>query len=97
MEELRRFKRVAFSGAVQYRTTPWGESKGCLACDFSIGGIRLRVDDFIALNTDLFMDVALPTRNAFQVSGRVAWVQRVPHSESYQVGVEFRPPDKQPR
>lgn len=90
MLEQRKFRRFPLSEGVQCRLSPGQEPMGCLACDLSAGGVRFRAQEFIPLNTELFLQIPLPTRNLLQVKGRVAWVQRVPHGETYQVGVEFQ-------
>ncbi len=89
MHEQRKSRRFPLSEGVQYRRSPGQEPVGCLSCDLSSGGIRFRAQEFIALHSELFLEIPLPTRDILQVAGKVAWVQRIPHGEMYQVGVEF--------
>lgn len=89
--EQRRFRRIFYASAVQYRLSPGQEPSGSLSCDYSVGGIRLRAHNFIPLKTKLFLDFVAPKEALKQVVGQVVWVQRLPHGETYQVGVEFEP------
>lgn len=92
MSNLRKYERTPYPEPVQYRRLPGDEPLGCVACDCSRGGLRFKSQDFIPLKTNLFFDMMSPTREVMQVAGKVVWVQRVPHGEMYQVGVEFESP-----
>jgi hypothetical protein len=94
MLEQRRYPRMSFLEPVEYRTTSGRESEGCLASDYSIGGMQLVSQKFISLNTHLLLDFISPTRKFLQMAGKVIWVQRVPHLESYRLGISFEKSDQ---
>lgn len=91
MEEKRRFKRITFREPVQFRTPGQMESASCLACDLSEVGIRLNSDKFIPLRERMAITLQMYTKNPVNFQGHVAWIQRVPHSEYYQLGLAFDP------
>lgn len=98
MNEMRKYPRVPFREGVHFHIQnldqpleePFRMSGGCLAYDLSEGGIRCWVDEFIPLNTEITVDFYLDPTLPVAVTGRVVWVQKVPHSESYQIGLEFK-------
>ena len=91
MEEKRRFKRVPFKEPVQFRTPSQMEPGACLACDLSEVGIRLNSDKFIPLQERMALTLQVGAGNPINVQGHVAWIQRVPHSDYYQMGLAFDP------
>ena len=90
MDEQRKFERQDYRDPVQYRITPGQEPRGCVAYDFSGGGARFRASEFIPLNAEIYLDIRFPEIHIQQLPVRVAWVQRVPNSEMYEIGVEFK-------
>ena len=90
MDEQRKFERRGYRDPVQYRLSPGEEPRGCLAYDFSVGGVRFRASEFIPLNAEIYLDIQFPEIHIQQLPVRVAWVQRVPNSELYEIGVEFK-------
>jgi hypothetical protein len=91
MEDKRRFTRIPFKEAIQYRTPGQSEAEACIACDLSEVGIRLNSFRFIPLRERMALTVQLDQEAPITVQGHVIWVQRVPHSEFYQVGLAFDP------
>ena len=91
--EKRKFVRVPYREPVHYTAMGGPDGfGGCVAYDISEGGLKLKLNDFIPLNAEIHLSVTLgPTTSTrtFALNGRVVWVQRVPFSEWYQVGVEF--------
>ena len=92
MENKRQSLRIPYREAVQFLTPGQSEPEACLACDLSEGGIRLNSFKFIPLHEKMALTLQVDTGNPIDVQGRVVWVQRVPHSEYYQVGLVFDPP-----
>lgn len=94
MDDHRKSPRVDFREPVRYavKDSERGPGRGgdCLSCDLSAGGIRIRADEFIPLQADLTLDFNLQPDAPLAMEGRVAWVQKVPHAETYQIGVQFR-------
>ncbi len=97
MEKRRKFKRVAFREAVRYQIregfipessqgNSWG---GCCGCDLSEGGARLHMNDFVPLNARVSVSFQMGSDCINDLEGKVVWVQKVPCSESYQMGLEF--------
>ena len=87
MLEKRRFRRIAYKEPVQFRVPGQAEPEGCLACDLSEVGIRFNSHKFIPLQERM----AITLEGNINIQGQVMWVQRVPHSEYYQVGLAFDP------
>ncbi len=89
MEEQRHFKRVVFREPYQLSTCK-GELVGAsVAFDLSAGGIRLRTEEFLPKNSQVAVSFRCKDNRILTINGRVAWVQKVPHCDSYQAGLEF--------
>ena len=89
MEERRRSTRAVFREALEYRTQDRENLIGSVGYDISEGGVRFQSDDFIPLHAPLFIRMALSPNQSIDLHGRVVWVQMVPHSERYHIGLEF--------
>jgi len=87
------FNRVDFKEPVEYYYRPGDNPSGCLGFDISEGGIRFKTDHFIPLNTDVTLQFMLRSKQMVEMTGRIAWIQKVPHCESYEVGLEFNDTD----
>ncbi len=89
-QEKRRFKRAKFGNPVSFRLKEGGSFSGCLAHDISEGGMRVQVNDFLPVNTEMILQSRIPqTSKVIDVAGRITWLQRVPFSDRYQVGLQF--------
>ncbi len=89
VQNHRRFRRVIFREPYQL-VTDRGESLGAsVAFDLSVGGIRLRTEDFLPVNSRVSIRFSCSDNRVVNLNGRVAWVQKVPHSDIYQAGLEF--------
>ena len=91
--ERRRHKRLKFSESVQFQHRDPSQYGGCLSKDISEGGIRLNFSDFVPIDTELVLSVNLAKDKMIDCMGRVVWVERVPFSEQYHVGIEFTESD----
>ena len=88
--EQRKTTRVAFKEAIGYEVRGLDLSGGTLACDLSETGLRMILDRFIPLNTEIKFKLRFGSNSRMiEVLGKVVWVQRVPFSERYQVGIKF--------
>lgn len=95
--EKRRYKRIAFREAVEFHVLPGAPAHGaplpsfggCLSWDLSEGGLRFRAYSFIPLNTDLSVEFSVENDRTVKLVGRVVWIQKLPHSEQYNLGLEF--------
>lgn len=98
MEERRRFKRVTFGEPVEYHmieepiVSAFEGNKfgGCAGCDLSEGGVRLQLNNFVPLKAGMSVTFSLLKNPVTGLEGRVAWVQKVPYAENYQMGLEFQ-------
>ncbi|HPN57169.1 MAG TPA: PilZ domain-containing protein [Candidatus Omnitrophota bacterium] len=98
MFEKRRYKRIVFREAIEFHVLPGGPAGhgvplpsfgGCLSWDLSEGGLRFRAYSFIPLNTDLSVEFSIDHDQSVTLIARVVWVQKLPHSEQYNLGLEF--------
>jgi len=89
VDNQRQFPRIDFAEPVEYRLNEGIPASGSLGYNISEGGVRLRTDQFIPLNADMVLNFRLNSDAPLSVPGKVVWVQKVPHAESYQVGVQF--------
>jgi c-di-GMP-binding flagellar brake protein YcgR len=94
MEEKRRYRRVNFREPVLYRPLNSQQETGCLGYDISSGGVRCAVNDFIPLGQELNLTLHLKNEQVVELTGRIVWIQKSPHSENYQVGLRFLNPEK---
>src|SRR3989338_8112893 len=88
-DNKRRFKRIGFREPVSYQTIQGSHFGGCLGLDLSAGGLRFYFSDFLAPQTEMVFNFPLRYQYRASINGKVAWVQKLPHSEQYQIGVEF--------
>ena len=103
MDEKRTARRVIFRRPIEFEVlggsfpaveAGLGEVQGkcfggCLGFDLSLGGIRLYANDFVPVETVLTVRFSVFNEHVISAEGRVVWVQRIPHSEYYQVGLQF--------
>ena len=88
-KEKRRLKRVEFREPLRYSKGALIPLSGSLAYDLSEGGLRFQTEDFIPLNESLAIMMELSPEKVLSLHGRVVWVQMVPHSDRYHVGLKF--------
>lgn len=88
--EKRHFARFTFREPVGYQIHEDTPDTGSLSKDLSLGGVRIRVQEFIPLRTVLNLKIHLkhPERQV-PVKGEVVWVREVPHSEVFDIGIRF--------
>lgn len=95
MEERRDTPRVPFRRAVQYFLSDrsaagtLAQSRGCLGCNLSRGGMRFYAEDFLPSSAAIRLTLPLRTETPLTLEGRVAWAQKIPHASNYVVGVRF--------
>ena len=87
--ERRQFKRVRFSEPIEFHVKNTSQFGGSLSCDLSEGGMRLYLNDFVPLNSEITIQWPLPTNDIVECRGHVAWVEKLPYSDRYQAGVTF--------
>ena len=86
--EKRQDVRVIFKKPVQFQLRNSGKLEGCLGQDIAQGGMRINVEDFVAVNSEMRIQIKL--RNYIEdIIGHVQWVIKVPHADRYQIGLKF--------
>ena len=75
--------RVQKPGSIQLVET--------LTKDLSTGGMRFLSPTIFPVSTDLQVELVLSTGGEpFSVRGRAAWVQMIPHSDQFDIGISFQ-------
>ena len=87
--DLRQVPRRQFREPVQLYTKARRQAGYCLGYDISKKGLRITVEDFIPLNSEVMVKLTLPNGKTAELLGLVIWVNQLPHSERYQVGLKF--------
>ncbi len=88
-EEKRNFQRVNRTQPVRFQLKDPSQFGGSLSCDLSEGGIRVHLNDFMPLNTELTLAIQLADESMVECPCRVAWVKKNRFSDRYQAGLEF--------
>ena len=90
MLERRRYIRIPERQKISYKVLPDRKSQGFLTKDISQGGIRFLVHNFIPPESLLEVRISFDeVLFSFESIVRVVWIERQPHSERYEIGVEF--------
>lgn len=92
-EERRIAQRVNFREAVRYELTDPSYFKGCVAYDLSETGVRLRLTEFLPVNTEVVLNLTLQSGQSVECMGRIVWISQIPFMDHYQAGVEFSNPE----
>lgn len=88
--EKRKFRRIRFSDAVHYHMKEESGFGGCLACDIGEGGMMVNFNDFVPVNSEMTLQLRLPSvEKIVDVTARVAWLQKLPYSDRYHIGLVF--------
>ncbi len=88
--ERRKFKRTELDVPVRYKFKNSKEFGSTLSRDISEGGVRLSVDKFVPVNTDVVLELGLgKLSNMINAVAKVAWTNFIPFSDRYQLGLEF--------
>lgn len=92
VKERRRHPRVNARLPLQYKDIqrPIEAYSGTLSRDVSEGGIRFLSNEFLSVFTRLLLEVSIPSLSRpIKAISKVAWIQKVPRSNQYNVGVRF--------
>ena len=95
-KEKRQFQRFNAKFPIRYQIKRGGFFASALTADVSLSGTRLNADRFFprGLNLNLQLNILSKIINPI---GKVIWSQPLPHSNRYQMGIEFieiNPQDK---
>jgi len=90
MEERRKYVRIPENSRISYRCVSSEKVSDHMTKDLSQGGIRFLVHDFIPKGSHLKIKLDLPgALVAIEAMVRLVWIRSVPHSDEYEVGVQF--------
>ena len=90
MIERRRYIRIPDRQKISYKVLPDRKAQGFITRDISQGGIRFFVHTFVP--PESLLEVRITFERflfSFEAIVRVVWVEKEPHSERYEIGVEF--------
>ncbi len=87
--EKRECCRKKFNYPVNFEIKGNHVSGGCLSYDISLKGLRIYLSNFVAVGTQLNLQVNLGSRNFTEMVGQVVWLKRVPFSDRFLVGLKF--------
>ncbi len=93
IDEKRVARRINFREAVRYELKDPAYFKGCVAYDLSETGVRLRLAEFLPLNTEVVLNLTLQSGQTIECMGRIVWISQIPFMDNYQAGVEFSNPE----
>ena len=86
--DRRHFPRLRYRAALRYQVRGKPEYSNVLCENISSGGIGISNDRFIAPSTLLELELSLYKRMLTSI-GKVAWASAAPHSDRYNMGVQF--------
>ncbi|MEW6101788.1 MAG: PilZ domain-containing protein [Candidatus Omnitrophota bacterium] len=87
-EDKRRFPRITLKTSLGYQVRGKPNIINAVCDNLSCGGASFTNNDFIAPNTILALEINVPQR-VIRPFGRIAWVNSLPHSNRYRMGIEF--------
>lgn len=88
-KERRISERSRLSDSVEFQFKDPRHFGGSLSCDVSQSGIRIHLNEFVALHTELNLRVKLKKDQFVDCRGEVVWVSQQPYSDRYQAGLKF--------
>jgi len=92
VKERRRFPRINARLPIQFKDIqrPIETYTGTLTKDVSESGARFISSDFLSIFTRLLLEVTVPAfSRPVKAISKVAWIQKIPRSNQYSVGVQF--------
>lgn len=92
VKERRRFPRINVRLPLQFKDVqrPIETYSGTLTKDISEGGVRFISGEFLSIFTRLLLEVSVPSfSRPIKAISKVAWIQKIPRSNQYNVGVKF--------
>jgi Tfp pilus assembly protein PilZ len=89
-KERRQTERVDSRCPLRYQFKGQPNFYETVTRDISEGGLRFITNQFIPAFAELFLEFSLrSSMEPVQAAAKVSWVQKVPHSDQYQVGAHF--------
>ena len=88
--ERRQYNRWSHAWPVRLQWKDPSQFGDCLSCDLNTDGIRVRLNNFVPLDTELTLQIQLADERVVDCLVRVAWVEKDRFGEHYQAGLEFK-------
>ena len=88
IKEKRKFPRINAKFPIRYQIKRGGFFASALTDDLSLSGARLNADRFFPQGLKLNLELNILSKIINPV-GKVIWAQPRPHSDRYQMGIEF--------
>ena len=63
---------------------------GCLAADISDGGMKVSLNNFVPVDTELSLEVQLASQRIVDCVANIVWIEKMPYMDRYQVGLKFK-------
>jgi len=90
MKDQRKYVRIPESSQLFYQVILSDKVVECITKDISAGGIKFIAQEFIPHGSHLRIKVNFhKTSFSFEALVRWVWAREIPHSEEYEIGVEF--------
>jgi Tfp pilus assembly protein PilZ len=92
VKEKRSSPRINARVPVQFKDIqrPIETYTGSITKDISSGGLRFSSNEFLSIFTRLLLEVSVPSfSRPVKAISKVAWIQKVPRSNQYNVGLQF--------
>jgi len=96
IKEKRHFPRIKVKFPIRYQIKRGGFFASALTEDLSLSGTRLNADRFFPHGLNLNLELNILSK-IITPTGRVIWSGSLPHSDRFQMGIEFieiNPQDK---
>lgn len=87
-EEKRHITRINLKVPIRYQIRGKHEFNDTLCDNIGLGGIGFIDNKFLTPKTLLMLEINAPLRTLRPI-GKIAWITMLPHSDNYQIGVEF--------
>ena len=84
----RKYPRLNSYLPLRYKIRGSSEFGSSVTRDISISGMRFTTENYIKPATDISLEINLLSKIISSI-GRVKWSQALPHSNKYQIGLEF--------
>ncbi len=89
-EERRKSERIQSRWPLRYQFKGQSEFYDTVTRDISEGGLRFITNQFLPNFSEVMLEVSLqPSMQPVRALAKVAWIQKLRHSDQYHVGAQF--------
>lgn len=89
-EERRKSERIESRCPVRYQFKGQPEYFDTVTRDIGQGGLRFITSQFVPNFSEILLELSLRSSlEPVRAAGKIAWTQKLPHCDRYQVGVQF--------